>query len=796
MSNLSLYSTQPDSFVDPSTTATLLPLVNDALRTCQSLLALSRSPLANSPLITPALVKDNVSPTAEERGGALRLVLRWSVEKLAPSPAPYPFGVFRPFDDPTWRDPRWWRYTILRHRYLEPLHPDNFTGGGRFTETLLALTGISSADAFYDERNRAISEVGEWLRRQLAEGAWSGEIQQLALQDALAPLERQPSLRRILAIAATFDEVFPREQLLDLARREDIPRADAALDEVIAQRYLLTGDGGANLWLAPPLRAHLYARQPARDMQQRHRLIASADEAQPGRLLSAIRHHQRGGQDERAARLLLSAVDELLQEVPPGALIAVLQVFTMRQLDAGDQYALSLLLSDLLHHTGKPEQALAASRQALQAAHTPEEQARVYRRIGKLYETRNQQHALRYYQQAMDRFPANAPELAEALKDRGWLYFLREDWPRAEADLLGALEVVSPEARALQGAIYDALANLYRKSGNPARAIGYAELALALREEDGDLLGVAKSHGNLGLLYRAHGDYDHAIAAYTEAMTTYVRLGNQELAAVAQLNIGAAHFLAGNIDEAVRRYQASLEISQTLGLPLLEIKAHYNLAEAYAATGGTAIAGEHWQLGVAVCRRHGFDDQEKDFRELAATLHLPIAALHAAAPTYAQPPDVLAPDEAAVLALAQREQRLTAQRLVEALHVSRATATRRLAALTEKGYLQMEGKGRGVHYRLASAAASAAVEAPASNLDLGARLQALLPALRQRFEIDAIGLAPATGIVHVVVRFQRTPTLERFFEAERHIGELLQLPVDLMPESALDEHTDVRWLHH
>lgn len=363
----------------------------------------------------------------------------------------------------------------------------------------------------------------------------------------------------------------------------------------------------------------------------------------------------------------------------------------MRQLDTGDQYTLSLLLSDLLHRTGKPDEAFKASRQALQAARTPEEQARSYRRIGKLYETRNQQHAPRYYQHAIDRFPTGAPELAEALKDRGWLYVLREDWPRAEADLLGALEVVPPEARALQGAIHDALANLYRKSGDHARAVGYAELALALREEDGDLLGVAKSHGNLGLLYRAHGDYDHAIAAYTEAMTTYVRLGNQALAAVAQLNIGVAHFLAGNVDEAVRRYQASLEISRALDLPLLEIKAHYNLAEAYVATSRATAAGEHWQLGVAVCRRYGFDDQEKDFRELAATLRLPVAAQHAAAPTYAQSPGVLPPDEAAVLELAQREQRLTAQRLVEALHVIRATATRRLTALTEKGYLQMEG---------------------------------------------------------------------------------------------------------
>ncbi|HHW87602.1 MAG TPA: tetratricopeptide repeat protein [Chloroflexi bacterium] len=793
MPNSSFHSTQHNAFVDLLAPTTWLPLVNDALRTCQSLLALSRSPLANSPVVAPALVKDDVSPTAEERGGALRLVLRWAVEKLAPSPAPYPFGVFRPFDDPTWRDPRWWRYTILRHRYLEPLHPDDFTGGGRFTETLLALTGISSADAFYDERNRAIGELSEWLRRQLLEGAWSREIQQLALQEALAPLAKQPALRRLLAIATAFEEVFPREQLLALARREGLAQADALLDEVIAQRFLLTGDGGANLWLAPPLRAHLYARQPVGEMQQRHRLIAAADEMQPGRLLSAIRHYQRGGQDERAAHLLLAAAADLFQEASPDTLIEAIQALVMRRLAVGDQYALALLLSDLLHRTGRPDAALAAGRQALQAARTPEEQARVYRRIGKLYETRNPQHALRYYQQAIERFPADAPELAEALKDRGWLHFLRQDWPHAEADLLGALEVVPAAERALQGAIYDVLANLYRKSGDYARAISYAELALTLREEGGDLLGIAKSHGNLGLLYRTYGDYDHAIAAYTEAMTTYVRLGNQELVAVALLNIGAAHFLAGNVAEAVRRYQESLEISQTLGLPLLEIKAHYNLAEAYAAS-GAAAASEHWQLGVALCRRHGFDDQEKDFAKLSVAPRLAAVPSNATAQPRPDQPAVLAPDEAAVLALAQREQRLTAQRLVEALHVSRATATRRLTALTEMGYLQMEGKGRGVHYRLASTTVNTAAEAPVTEID--DRLRALFPTLHQQFAVDALGLTSATGIVRIVVRFQQPPSLARFFELERYIGMSLQLAVDLVPESALDNATGVRWLEH
>ena len=250
-------------------------------------------------------------------------------------------------------------------------------------------------------------------------------------------------------------------------------------------------------------------------------------------MLAAARHYQRGGQDSQAARLLLPAVATLQQEIQPAALIELLQAFNVRRLEAEARYTLHLTLSDLLHRAGQPDAALAAGRQALQAAHSLEEQARAYRRIGKLYESRNPQHALRYYQQAIDRFPAGAPELAETLKDRGWLYFLRQEWERAEADLLCALEVVSVDARGLQGAIYDAMANLYRKTGDHVRAVSYAELALALREEDGDLLGVAKSHGNLGLLYRSSGEYAHAIAAYSEAMATYARIGNQELVAVA-----------------------------------------------------------------------------------------------------------------------------------------------------------------------------------------------------------------------------------------------------------------------
>jgi tetratricopeptide (TPR) repeat protein len=379
--------------------------------------------------------------------------------------------------------------------------------------------------------------------------------------------------------------------------------------------------------------------------------------------------------------------------------------------------------------------------------------------------------------------------LAEALKDRGWLYFLRQEWEKAEADLLCALEVVHADARGLQGAIYDAMANLYRKTGAHERAVSYAELALALREEDGDLLGVAKSHGNLGLLYRSNGEYAHAIAAYTEAMATYARIGNQELVAVALLNLGAASFLAGDLTEAVARYQASLAISQTLDLALLAIKAHYNLAEAYVAQEQRAAAREHWQLGLHLCRQHAFDDQEQDFAALGVTLGLAPPLAPAVDTTPAAPPDALDREEAAVLALAQREGKITAQRLIESLHVSRATATRRLAALVEKELLQMAGKGRGVHYRPASATpgaapAAAAPSVTALSVEIERELQELLPALRAQFGVAELRVAqsPAPGVLRLAVRFVTPPNLAGFFALERYLGDVLQRAVDLVPE--------------
>ena len=249
-------------------------LVNDAFKNYNSVLALARSTLANSALVTPLLVLDDVSPTANERGSALRLLLLWGTNRLAPEPTQYPIGQGRALDDATWRDPRWWCYNILRHRYIEPLHPDEFVEGGRFTETIVALTGIPSTDTFFDERNRAIRDVAQWLQQQFQHQQANEELRRLALDEIYRPLQTHPFANTLLEIAATFEDVFPRSLLLSMATQEAVERADAALDFLVSQRYLLTEDNGSSLQVPPILQQHLYLRQPQSQLNLRSRQAA------------------------------------------------------------------------------------------------------------------------------------------------------------------------------------------------------------------------------------------------------------------------------------------------------------------------------------------------------------------------------------------------------------------------------------------------------------------------------------------------------------------------------------------
>lgn len=786
--------------------SSLTQLVNEAFRNYHSTLALSRSPLANSPLVMPTLLLDDASPTAEERGRGLRLVLQWAVSQLAPGLVRYGPGHFRPFDDPTWSDPRWWRYNILRHRYLEPLHPDDFVDGGRYTETLMALTGITSSDAFFDERNRAIQEVADRLRQQLIDGGANQTLHQLALAEVIRLLDGQASAAHLLGIAATFEAIFARAILLEMATAEQVDGTERALHYLITHRLLLSGDGGRSLWISPPLRAYLYQSQPTEQLQRRHRLAARYYAAQEAALLTA-RHWLYGARAEQAVELLFAAADNLIHELQVIELIQTLQLFQERDLTAATWRELQLLLSDLYYRSGQAEEALAACRRALKVAEAPAQQARIYRRMGKLYVTRNQLHALGYYQQAAERFANDDPEFAYLLKDRGWLFILQRNWTAAESDLQLALAITPPDNLELRADIVDALASLYLRQEQYAPALAHAQQALTLREELGALPRIASSFNNLGIIYRRLGEQWQAISAYEEALVTYRKLDNHEATAGALLNIGSAFYFLGHYPDAINNYLQSLAICQKLEHPHIEVTVHYNLAEAYAALTKHHEALEHWQRGYELSKQAGFADEVQAFEGLQAATPL----LQGVAPTPAPVPapltvaragavaPVVGQEEQAILALAQSQGQVTAKLVVEQLHVSRATATRRLTALAEQGLLCLQGKGRGVYYELAPA-----LPAPHGNLpktpppsEQYPQLLAQRVWLQQRFGITALAVKPLANppqLLQVIVSYAQLPTLTDYLALKRVLSELLGDIVDLLPDSEVAEPAALPWL--
>lgn len=668
----------------------MVRLVNEAFKNYDSLVELSHSPLALSALVQPALVLDEVAPTTDERGRALRVLLRWAVNRLAPAPPHYPLDVPRPFDDPTWMDPLWWHYNLLRHRYLEPLRPDDLAqlGAGGFTDALLNLTGIANADSLFDERKRAVRQVALLLQRQGSGREADAELRRLAIEGYSHPLRSIPTARELLALAATFRGPLPAEWLLDLAAAEQLPSTVGALAYLIQHRLLVEREGGAQLYLPDALQAYLYPRQPADRLVARHRRVAALYRQQ-GQWVVAARHLQQGNQPADAAALLLAAPRELLAEAP-AALREIWQAWQRETLPAASWQAIQLLGSDLFRQLGYRDEAVEACRRALKATTAPGEQARLHRRLGKLYEDYNQRHALLYYQRAIELFAPGDPELPETLKDRGWIFIHRQEWASAEADLTLALATAPPDAPVLRADIYDELASLYRQQANYEQAIGYAQQALALREEMGDLLRVADSFNNLGLAYAKLGELDHAIAAYQDALTTYQKMDHREAMATAQLNLGAAFYYAEDFEQAIAHYQASLNHFEGLGSWRGSAQAHYNLAEAYIALGQGEQAQHHWRVGYALCQEQAdLSDQLTWFEQLRP--HLPAPAVPALS---------LPPDETLALEIARREGQVTTSLLMEQAGISKATATRRLAALAEAGRLVKVGEGRGTRYLL------------------------------------------------------------------------------------------------
>ena len=150
------------------------------------------------------------------------------------------------------------------------------------------------------------------------------------------------------------------------------------------------------------------------------------------------------------------------------------------------------------------------------------------------------------------------------------------------------LESAVREARGLRdlgriGGMYEDLAFSYMELGAPARALGYANKAVAMHRRRQDWLALANAENNLGYVLLRRGELKSARTHVKASLQLYEEVGVERRKAHALLSLAEIDLGEGNLDKAEKGIEAAAELARRLD-------EKPNLAVAWQLLGRTAEA--------------------------------------------------------------------------------------------------------------------------------------------------------------------------------------------------------------
>jgi len=129
-------------------------------------------------------------------------------------------------------------------------------------------------------------------------------------------------------------------------------------------------------------------------------------------------------------------------------------------------------------------------------------------------------------------------------------------------------EQVLAEKLSFKKGIAAALRNIgiiYENQSDYAKALIYANKALALNTEIGNKKGIADNYCDLGILYNDQGNYTGTLEYCFKSLDIYKQINNQK-GVVSQLsNIGLAYYSMGSYPQALDYYFQALDINSKYG---------------------------------------------------------------------------------------------------------------------------------------------------------------------------------------------------------------------------------------
>jgi len=207
-----------------------------------------------------------------------------------------------------------------------------------------------------------------------------------------------------------------------------------------------------------------------------------------------------------------------------------------------------------------------------------------------------------------------ALELAEQIDDKrrigeanlllGIIFWRAEQYDKAMTYFGQALELFeAAKVRAGIGRVYKNMGRVYWRKGDDNAAMACYEKALNIYEELEDLLSIAITTNNIGILYtELKVNYDAAMTWYQKSLQISEELGEMLNRSSVLNNTGECYRLQGNYDAAMAHYEKALELYEELGDKLGIAIALANLGLVYKAKDDCDTAIDYYDRAIPIMR--------------------------------------------------------------------------------------------------------------------------------------------------------------------------------------------------
>jgi tetratricopeptide (TPR) repeat protein len=448
--------------------------------------------------------------------------------------------------------------------------------------------------AWLIERLAEAAGIERYLMRELDARLADGER---AVMGAVATLLGFPGTRD--AIEATLAQGGVRRTLSDLAARHLLA--------------VNAGELGNEYRQHATVRSFYYGLLGKRERMTFHLRAGTYYEAEELDPLRAARHFAQIGEHNHAARLLIGALDLLINQGHARALLRLLDETPVAELEPPLRLALAEARGDLQYLLGDLDGAIARYSEAIAFDSSPAllTQARLHRKLGHVLGRRGRNaDALASFQQGRDLLhAAGDDEVERARLAAGYgtvLWSLGrydEAFDAAQAEL-DRLDHAGMDPR-LPADLHDLVGKVRYCQGDLAGSIEQFQAALGLRQRIADQQAVMKSYSNLAVVYNTQQRDAEALQANQAALEIAERIGDSVALSVLYTNLSLNYQNLAAYDQAIAFGQRSLVLREQMGDVRGQATVHSNIGEIYRSLGRFEPAITHLTQAIELAQQVG-----------------------------------------------------------------------------------------------------------------------------------------------------------------------------------------------